>query len=103
MIGRILYRETVHGVLNYVFGKNGSTILGFQNTISEFGTTPKFFANTLHFQGQRHDSASRYAHITLNLPHGEHLDDKTFYKVAKDYMDEMGYGEQPYVVVRHSS
>ncbi|MBO0340729.1 MULTISPECIES: relaxase/mobilization nuclease domain-containing protein [Flavobacteriaceae] len=102
MIGRILYRETVHGVLNYVFGKNGSTILGFQNTISEFGTTPKFFANTLHFQGQRHDSASRYAHITLNLPHGEHLDDKTFYKVAKDYMDEMGYGEQPYVVVRHS-
>lgn len=102
MISRILYRETVHGVLNYVFGKEGSIVLGYQNTISEFNTPTKFFTNVLHFQGQRHDTAKRYAHITLNLPHGEHLNDETFYKLAKDYMEEMGYGAQPYVVVRHS-
>ncbi|PIB31453.1 relaxase/mobilization nuclease domain-containing protein [Maribacter sp. 4G9] len=101
MIGRILYRETVHGVLNYVFGKEGSITLGFQNTLSQ-SISEKFFTDVLHFQGQRHSSASRYVHITLNLPHGEHLDDKTFNTLAQDYMHEMGYGEQPYVVVRHN-
>ena len=101
MIGRILYRESVHGVLNYVFGKEGSIILGFQNTLSQ-SISEKFFTNVLHFQGQRHSSPNRYVHITLNLPHGEHLDDKTFNILAQDYMDEMGYGEQPYVVVRHN-
>lgn len=101
MIGRILYRENVHGVLNYVFGKEGSIILGFQNTLSQ-SISEKFFTNVLYFQGQRHSSDKRYVHITLNLPHGEHLDDKTFNTLAQDYMSEMGYGEQPYVVVRHN-
>tara|TARA_R110000765_G_scaffold9911_3_gene30852 strand:+ start:32646 stop:34952 length:2307 start_codon:yes stop_codon:yes gene_type:complete len=102
MISRILYRESVHGVLNYVFGKEGSMVLGFKNTYSEFGTDPKLFANVLHYLGQRHESPNRYAHITINLPHGEHLDNDTFYELAQNYMHEMGYAEQPYVVVRHN-
>ncbi len=102
MIARILYRESVHGVLNYVFGKEGGTVLGFKNTYSEFGTDPKLFANVLHYLGQRHESPQRYSHITINLPHGEHLENGTFYKLAQDYMEGMGYGDQPYVVVRHN-
>ena len=102
MIARILYRESVHGVLNYVFGKEGSTVLGFKNTYSEFGTDTKLFANVLHYLGQRHESLQRYSHITINLPHGEHLENGTFYKLAQDYMEGMGYGVQPYVVVRHN-
>ncbi len=102
MIGRILYRENVHGVLNYVFGKEDCKVLGFKNTYSEYGTDPKLFANVLHYLGQRHESPRRYAHITINLPHGEHLDDRTFYRLAQDYMGQMGYAKQPYVVVRHN-
>ncbi len=101
MIGRILYRESAHGVLNYVFGKQGMTILGYQNTCSE-NISQKFFGDILHFRGQRNASQNRYAHITLNLPYNDHLKDPVFYEVAKDYMDQMGYGEQPYVVVRHN-
>ncbi len=101
MIGQIIYGETCKGTLNYVFGKEGMRILGYGNTFSQ-GISPKFFGNVLHFQGQRNATKNRYAHISLNLPHGEHLDDATFYKISGEYMDNMGYGKQPYVVVRHN-
>ena len=101
MIGQIIYGETCKGTLNYVLGKEGMQILGYGNTFSQ-SISPKFFANVLHFQGQRNATKNRYAHISLNLPHGEHLDDRTFYKISEEYMENMGYGEQPYVVVRHN-
>jgi len=101
MIGKIIYGETCKGTLNYVFGKEGMQILGYGNTFSQ-SISPQFFGSVLHFQGQRNATKNRYAHISLNLPHGEHLDDKTFYKISEEYMQEMGYGHQPYVVVRHT-
>ncbi|MEQ8420908.1 MAG: relaxase/mobilization nuclease domain-containing protein [Arenibacter algicola] len=101
MIGRILYRESCQGMLNYVFGKEGMRILGYGNMYSQ-AISQKFFGKVLHFQGQRNATKNRYAHITLNLPHGEHLDNRTFHEVSKEYMEQMGYGEQPYVTVRHN-
>src|SRR5680860_262976 len=101
MIGRIIYGETCQGTLKYVFGKEGMRILGYGNMYSR-DISPKFFGSVLHFQGPRNATKNRYAHISLNLPPGEHLDDATFHKVSEEYMDRMGYGEQPYVIVRHS-
>ncbi|WP_209404736.1 relaxase/mobilization nuclease domain-containing protein [Pseudozobellia sp. WGM2] len=101
MIARILYRENVQGVLNYVMGKSQSTILGFQNTYSDTNTDMKFFGRVLYHLGNRHDSEKRYAHISLNLPRGEYLNDTDFFELSKNYMNHMGYGEQPYVVIRH--
>ncbi len=101
MIGTIVYGESCQGMLNYVFRKEGMRILGYGNMISQ-EISQKFFGSVLHFQGQRNATKNRYAHISLNLPHGEHLDDKTFHKVSEEYMKQMGYGEQPYVVVRHN-
>jgi len=101
MIGQINYGETCTGTLNYVFGKEGMQILGYGNTFSQ-GISPKFFGSVLHFQGQRNATKNRYAHISLNLPHGEKLDDKTFLKISEEYMQEMGFGQQPFVVVRHN-
>ncbi|MCM4174284.1 hypothetical protein DHD32_22725 [Arenibacter sp. TNZ] len=101
MIGRIGYGESCQGMLNYVFGKEGMRILGYGNMYSQ-DISHKFFGSVLHFQGQRNATKNRYVHITLNLPLGEHLDDNTFQAVSREYMEQMGYGEQPYVMVRHT-
>jgi hypothetical protein len=101
MIGRIGYGESCQGMLNYVFGKEGMHILGYGNMYSQ-DISQKFFGRVLHFQGQRNATKNRYAHITLNLPLGEHLDDNTFQAVSREYMEQMGYGEQPFVMVRHN-
>ena len=101
MIARILYRENVHGVLNYVLGKTRSTVLGFQNTYSDTDTDREFFKGVLYHLGNRHGSEKRYVHISINLPRGEKLSDQKFFELSKEYMDHMGYGQQPYVVIRH--
>ncbi|SDE11986.1 Relaxase/Mobilisation nuclease domain-containing protein [Pricia antarctica] len=101
MIAKLIYGETCQGTLKYVLGKEGMRILGYGNIFSQ-GISPKFFENVLHFQGQRNATKNRYAHICLNLPHGENLDDRTFLKISSEYMENMGYGAQPYIVVRHN-
>ena len=87
--------------MNYVLGKADSTILGFQNTYSDTDTNTAFLGRVLYYLGNRHDSERRYVHATINLPRGEQLEDKDFFELSKAYMEHMGYGEQPYMVVRH--
>jgi len=101
MIARVLYRKSVQGVLKYILGKEESTVLGFQNTYSDTNTDMKFFGRVLYHLGNRHDSEKRYLHASLNLPRGEDLSDRDFFELSKKYMEHMGYGEQPYVVIRH--
>lgn len=40
-------------------------------------------------------------HISLNPSPEDYLSDKQFAELAKDYMDRMGYGDQPYIVYIH--
>ncbi|MBR8713634.1 conjugal transfer protein MobB [Porphyromonas levii] len=41
-------------------------------------------------------------HCSLNPHPDELLDDDTLRTIAKEYMEELGYGEQPYIVFKHS-
>lgn len=41
-------------------------------------------------------------HISLNPDPGDRVSDDRFRQMAKDYMREMGYGQQPYVVFKHT-
>lgn len=101
MIARILYRKNVQGVLKYVLDKPHASVLGMCNIPKQILQYPKLLKHHFHFLGSRHESNKRFVHITLNLPHGEFLDDSKFCKLAEVYMEEMGYGEQPFVIVRH--
>ncbi|MDQ8141518.1 conjugal transfer protein MobB [Chryseobacterium sp. CFS15] len=40
-------------------------------------------------------------HISLNPDPNDKVSDKDFMKMAEEYMNEMGYGEQPYMVFKH--
>lgn len=40
-------------------------------------------------------------HISLNPDPGDTLTDAQFAQMAKDYMDKMNYGNQPYIVYKH--
>lgn len=41
-------------------------------------------------------------HCSLNPHPDEHLDDDTLRTIAKEYMEELGYGNQPYIVFKHN-
>lgn len=40
-------------------------------------------------------------HISLNFHKDDILDNNTIYKIAQDYLEEMGYKDQPYAIYRH--
>ena len=41
-------------------------------------------------------------HISLNPDPNDKVSDETFVKLATDYMQQMGFGDQPFVVYKHS-
>lgn len=41
-------------------------------------------------------------HISLNPDPKDNVSDEKFIQIAQDYMNEMGYGEQPFVVFKHT-
>ncbi|WP_417355379.1 conjugal transfer protein MobB [Flavobacterium sp.] len=41
-------------------------------------------------------------HISLNPDPSDNVTDEGFVRMAQDYMQQMGYGEQPYIVFKHS-
>lgn len=41
-------------------------------------------------------------HISLNPDSKDQVSDEKFIQMAQDYMNEMGYGNQPYVVFKHT-
>lgn len=56
------------------------------------------------------DSISRYTntkkpvfHVSLSFPKKDlsKLSDEALNKISQDYLDEMGYGKQPYIIYRH--
>lgn len=102
MIARILYREGVEGPLSYVIKNSTAKVLGYHNFVGNDKDDITRFKNTLNFLGHRNDNDNRFAHIMLNLPRNEKLDEKKFNLLAKLYMTEMGYGDQPFIVVEHT-
>lgn len=101
MIGKINHGKGFRGLLNYVFDRTKGHLIG--GTMR--GETPRElaceFAETRRLNPER-DLMRPVFHVSLSLSPGEHLSDPEFNEVANRYMEEMGFGLSPYVVVRHS-
>jgi len=91
------------GVLNYVFGRAKSPELVGGNM---YGTDPRALAHEFgEWRELRPELTRAVFHSSLSLPHGpggrEELTDAQWREVAERYLEHLGYGRSPFVVVRH--
>ncbi len=50
---------------------------------------------------QNHRTRNTMTHISVNPDPKEALSDDLLTKIAEDYLEQLGYGDQPYIVVKH--
>lgn len=103
MIQSIHKGRGFRGVLNYVFGRAKSPELVGGNM---YGTDPRALAQEFGEWRELRPGLTRAVfHSSLSLPHGpdgrEELTDVQWREVAERYLEHLGYGRSPFVVVRH--
>ncbi len=54
-----------------------------------------------HHLSQNNKTKKPILHISLNPHPDDKLSDDKFVELAQDYMERMGYGEQPYIIYKH--
>ncbi|MBW4695319.1 MAG: relaxase/mobilization nuclease domain-containing protein [Lyngbya sp. HA4199-MV5] len=99
MIGKQIKGRSFSKLLNYLFGKDGASLIG--SNMEEI--TPRGLAAEFRFCRQLNPRVSRSVyHASLSLPHTEHLENDTWHEIAQKYLQAMGFDMNQYVVVRHS-
>lgn len=108
MIAKIGHGASITGALKYnlqkVLQENG-TILCL-NRMSE-NPRGKYSLRELSRSFDPYLAANRRTenpaiHISLNPAPGDRVSEELYMKMAEAYMQEMGYGEQPYAVFKHT-
>jgi len=74
---------------------------GFAGEIDkmDFGNKLKRFENLTMFNGKVKTNA---IHISLNFDQSDKLNDELLQQISMDYMEKIGFGDQPYLVYRHT-
>lgn len=106
MVARIVSGKSVRGILSYneMKIKNAEAQLlmaaGYPRNIAELSFNDKLERfETLTRQNER--TKTNALHITLNFSREDSVDDDRLCIIASDYMDEIGFGGQPFLVYRH--
>ncbi|HCN50448.1 MAG TPA: relaxase [Chryseobacterium sp.] len=108
MIAKIGKGENLWGALTYnqqkVDNKKGTVL--FTNKIPDLWDRPysvKFFHQYFEpYLIANNKTEKPVRHISLNPDPNDQVDDKDYREMAQQYMQEMGYGNQPYVVFKHT-
>ena len=99
-------RRSISKALNYNEAKVragvGELLLasGFGCDIEELG----FYEKLRRFESlnqRKHKFKTNTLHISLNFPPEEELTPEMLQRIAIDYMDRIGFGDQPFLVYRH--
>lgn len=108
MIAKISSTENLGGVLGYNFKKmdkgEASVLLAADLYQSKEGTytMAEVFADMEDLIPKKCRTKKTVFHCSLNPHPDEKLSDETLTQIAKEYMDALGYGKQPYIVFKHS-
>lgn len=106
MVARIVSGKSIRGILNYNENKvlnaeaemlmaegfpRGMDRLSFRNKLDRFDLLTR----------QNRDTRTNALHITLNFSNQDVVDNALLQQIARDYMERIGFGGQPYLVYRH--
>ena len=108
MIAKISSTENLGGALGYNFKKvekeEASILLTqglYQNKEGTY-TMAEVFADMQAVIPEKCRTKKMVFHCSLNPHPDEKLSDETLTQIAKEYMEALGYGKQPYIVFKHS-
>ena len=108
MIAKISATENLGGALGYNFKKvdkeEASILLAqglYQNKEGTY-TMAEVFADMEALIPKKCRTKKTVFHCSLNPHPDEKLSDETLMQLAKEYMEALGYGKQPYIVFKHS-
>ena len=107
MIAKISATENLGGSLGYNFKKvekeEASILLAqglYQNKEGTY-TMAEVFADMEALIPKKCRTKKTVFHCSLNPHLDEKLSDETLTQIAKEYMEALGYGKQPYIVFKH--
>ena len=108
MIAKISATENLGGALGYNFKKvekeEASILLAqglYQNKEGTY-TMAEVFADMQALIPEKCRTKKMVFHCSLNPHPDEKLSDETLMQIAKEYMEALGYGKQPYIVFKHN-
>ena len=108
MIAKISATENLGGALSYNFKKvekeEASILLAqglYQNKEGTY-TMAEVFADMEALIPEKCRTKKMVFHCSLNPHPDEKLSDETLMQIAKEYMEALGYGKQPYIVFKHN-
>jgi len=108
MIAKISATENLGGALGYNFKKvkreEASILLTqglYQNKEGTY-TMAEVFADMQALIPEKCRTKKTVFHCSINPHPDEQLSDKTLTQIAKEYMETLGYGKQPYIVFKHN-
>ena len=108
MIAKISATENLGGALGYNFKKvekeEASILLAqglYQNKEGTY-TMAEVFADMQALIPEKCRTKKMVFHCSLNPHPDEKLSDETLTQIAKEYMETLGYGKQPYIVFKHN-
>ncbi|MFP9118363.1 conjugal transfer protein MobB [Flavobacterium sp. RNTU_13] len=108
MIAKIGRGKSLFGALSYNMDKvknNTATVLAGQKIIeSPDGTfTTAQISNSFQvYLAANRKTEKPAVHISLNPDPDDRVNNNDYKAIAKDYMEKMGYGKQPFIVFKHN-
>ncbi len=108
MIAKISATENLGGALGYNFKKverNEASVLCVNDLREAFDGTfrmDKVLSDMQKALPEKCRTKKTVFHCSLNPHPDEKLSDETLTQIAKEYMEALGYGKQPYIVFKHN-